>query len=146
MNSIPQDILERAGDLRRDLAYHSWRYHVLDAPEISDAEYDLLYRRLLELEEAYPGLETPDSPTRKVGGAVLESLPGRKHSLRMYSLDNVFSDLEWREYVQRTLRMLSFCREEEMSFWVEPKMDGLAMELIYENGVLSAALTRGDGE
>jgi DNA ligase (NAD+) len=146
MSLIPQDILEQAEDLRRKLAYHSWRYHVLDAPEISDAEYDRLYRSLLELEEAYPGLETPDSPTRKVGGAVLDSLPSRKHSLRMYSLDNVFNAQEWSEYVQRVARLLSSRREEEISFWVEPKMDGLAMELIYENGVLNTALTRGDGE
>lgn len=145
MNGIPREAADEAERLHQELNYHSWRYYVQDEPEIDDAEYDRLYRRLKELEDRYPALATPDSPTQKVGGAVLESLPSREHSLRMYSLDNVFNLEEWDEYVQRTLRLLPGRRAEDLAFWAEPKMDGLAMELIYERGLFTAALTRGDG-
>lgn len=145
--TIPDDqTVERAAALRRLLAHHAWLYHVQDKPEISDAEYDRLYRELVDLETQYPVLLTPDSPTQKVGGAVLQSLPTQRHALRMYSLDNVFNTGEWEEYVQRTLKLVPGVRREDMQFWVEPKMDGLAMELIYEAGVLTTALTRGNGE
>ena len=144
---MPQrDDAARAEELRRLLEYHGWRYHVLDDPEISDAEYDALFRELLVLEERHPELRTADSPSGRVGGAVLDGLPTRAHSLRMYSLDNVFSMQEWREFVQKMLRLLPGRAEEDLSFWVEPKMDGLAMELVYEGGALAFALTRGDGE
>lgn len=146
MNRIPQEIINEAERLRKELAYHSWRYHVEDDPEIPDYKYDELFNRLKELESSYPALVTPDSPTQKVGGAVLDSLPTRDHSLRMYSLDNVFDTAEWDEYVQRTVKLLSGPRPEDLAFWTEPKMDGLAMELIYEGGLLTAALTRGDGQ
>lgn len=145
MSQIPQNILEQVEKLRQELLYHSWRYHVQDDPEITDAEYDRIYHELVALETEYPELLTADSPTQKVGGAVLESLPSQAHSLRMYSLDNVFDTSEWADYVQRTLRLLPGRRAENLAFWAEPKMDGLAMELIYENGVLTTALTRGDG-
>ena len=136
---------ERAAELRKVLSYHSWRYHVQDEPEISDGEYDRLFKELTALEEEFPQLVTPDSPTQKVGGAVLKNLPTQEHSLRMYSLDNVFNTEEWAEYLQKTLRQVPEAGMDDMVFWVEPKMDGLAMELIYENGVLATALTRGDG-
>lgn len=142
----PDQASGRAAELRRLLEYHNWRYYVQDDPEISDPEYDALFRELLVLEEQYPALKTPDSPTLRVGGAVLDSLPTRAHSLRMYSLDNVFTMEEWRDFVQKALRLLPETSEADISFWVEPKMDGLAMELIYEDGVLVRALTRGDGE
>ncbi|MDL2290774.1 NAD-dependent DNA ligase LigA [Desulfovibrio sp. OttesenSCG-928-F20] len=136
----------RAVELRRLLEYHSRRYHVLDDPEIGDSEYDALFRELVLLEERYPELKVDDSPTLRVGGAVLPFLPTRRHSLRMYSLDNVFSKEEWRAFVDRALRLLPDDTKEPLSFWMEPKMDGLAMELIYEQGLLTHAVTRGDGE
>jgi len=145
-NRVLEHTEKRAAELHKLLEYHGWRYYVQDDPEISDAEYDALFRELLLLEEAYPSLTSPDSPSMRVGGAVLDSLPTRPHSLRMYSLDNVFAMEEWRDFVQKTLRLLPERSTDDLSFWVEPKMDGLAMELIYENGVLASALTRGDGE
>lgn len=144
--NIPEDVLKEAAELHKVLSYHAWRYYVQDNPEIDDLEYDRIYHRLKALEEEYPALVTPDSPTQKVGGAVLASLPSREHSLRMYSLDNVFDMGEWEEYSQRTLKLLPGRRPEDLAFWTEPKMDGLALEIIYENGVLSLALTRGDGQ
>lgn len=145
-SDIPESARSRAAALRALLEYHGRRYYVLDDPEISDAGYDSLFRELLVLEEAYPALKTPDSPSVRVGGAVLEALPTRAHSLRMYSLDNVFTMEEWREAVQKMLRQLPGRAEADLSFWMEPKMDGLAMELVYEKGLLAFALTRGDGE
>ena len=146
MNESMKELHREAEKLRRFLAHHAWRYHVMDDPEIADAEYDRFFHRLAFLEKEYPELRAADSPTLKVGGGTLKSLPSRAHSLRMYSLDNVFSMEEWQEYVQRTARLLPGYAPESMAFWAEPKMDGLAMELIYERGLLSMALTRGDGE
>ncbi len=129
-------------DLRRQIEHHDYLYYVLDAPEISDAEYDRLFRRLQELEQAHPELISPESPTQKVGGQPSKSFAHRSHSLPMYSLDNAFDIQEWRDYVQRIQRLLP---EEEVWFWVDPKLDGLAVEIIYEGGVFQAASTRGDG-
>lgn len=143
---IPDADRLRAEELHKLLEYHGWRYYVLDEPEIGDAEYDALYRELVLLEEKYPALKTPDSPTSRVGGAVLQSLPSREHSLRMYSLDNVFTMQEWHDFVHKMLRLLPGKSEKDLAFWMEPKMDGLAMELVYVKGVLDVALTRGDGE
>ena len=134
---------ERAAHLRALLDRHNHVYHTLDAPEISDAEYDALFRELAELEARHPEQATPDSPTRKVGGEVLSELEKRPHRLRMYGLDNVFSNAEWREYEQKIRRLAPSAA---FTFWCDPKMDGLAVELVYEQGTLSAALTRGDGE
>ncbi len=137
------EVRARAEWLRRQLEHHSYRYYVLDDPEVTDAEYDVLFRELLALEEAHPELVTPESPTRKVGGEVLPGLVSQRHSQRMYSLDNAFSADDFNEFVQRILRLEP---EAVCAFWVDPKMDGLAMEVIYEQGVLTTALTRGDGE
>ncbi len=145
MNGIPPAVLEQSRNLREQLEYHSRQYYVLDDPTITDAEYDALFRELVALEEEYPDLRDASSPTMRVGGQVLESLESRAHSLRMYSLDNAFSVEDWREYTGRTARLANK-PEQELAFWVDPKMDGLAMELIYEQGVLTTALTRGDGE
>jgi DNA ligase (NAD+) len=136
----------RAAELRELLEYHGRLYHLLDAPVIADAEYDGLFRELLALEEACPELKDPASPTLRIGGAVLDSLSTRAHSLPMYSLDNVFSMAEGREFVRKMLRLLPGADERDIAFWMEPKLDGLAMELIYEKGLLVCALTRGDGE
>ena len=144
--SVPREARDRALELHKLLEYHGWRYYVLDDPEIGDAEYDALFRELADLERRHPGLKTPDSPTSRVGGAVLETLPKGTHSLRMYSLDNVFTMEEWREAVQRMLRHVPGLAQNDLAFWMEPKMDGLAMELVYKDGLLAYALTRGDGE
>ncbi len=139
---VPDGERARAQELHVELAHHSYQYYVLDDPQISDAEYDVLFRELVALEERYPALRTSDSPTQRVGGQVLPGLESRQHTLPMYSLDNVFSAEEFREFVQRVLRVEP---EADLTFWVDPKMDGLAMEVIYEQGVLTMALTRGDG-
>lgn len=145
-NVIPGSARQRSEELRRALAFHARKYYVQDDPEISDAEYDRLFHELLGLEEQYPSLRDASSPTLRIGGAVLESLETRAHALRMYSLDNVFSRDELNEFLDKILRLLPEKRREDISFWVDPKMDGLAMELIYERGVFQTALTRGDGE
>lgn len=133
---------ERVLQLRSELEHHSYLYYVQDAPEITDAEYDVLFRELKGLEESYPDLVTADSPTMKVGGEVLPSLKSQDHRLRMFSLDNAFNGEEFLAFVERIKRQQA---DAELEFWVDPKMDGLAMEIIYENGSFSTALTRGDG-
>lgn len=143
---IPENARERARELRALLERHSWRYYVLDDPEITDGEYDALFRELQELEKKFPALKDANSPTARVGGAVLDGLENREHSLRMYSLDNALSLEDWREFVERLLRLLPETKASDLAFWVDPKMDGLAMELIYERGELATALTRGDGQ
>jgi DNA ligase (NAD+) len=116
---------------------------VLDDPEISDAEYDRLFRRLLELEEQHPELATPDSPTQKVGAAPLETFSQVTHRNPMLSLENSFSDQDIRDFDARLKR---FLRDDSfISYTVEPKIDGLAVELVYEKGALRVASTRGDG-
>lgn len=137
----------RAKKLRKDLEYHNRLYHQLDAPEITDEAYDALFRELVEIEERFPELRTLDSPTRRVGGAVLSSLETRPHRERMYGLDNVFSAEEWAAFLQKASRALPEASPEVMTaWWADPKLDGLACELTYENGILVQALTRGDGE
>lgn len=145
LTAIPQETLERSRVLRELLEHHARQYYVLDDPEVTDAEYDGLFRELQALEAEYPMLRDESSPTMRVGGAVLDSLENRAHSLRMYSLDNAFSVEDWRDFTERTARIAN-TPESALTFWVDPKMDGLAMELIYENGILATALTRGDGE
>ncbi len=134
----------RVRDLREVLEYHSYCYYVLDDPRLSDGEYDALFRELQALEAAYPDLLTPDSPTRKVGGQILEGLVARAHTLRMYSLDNIFSPQDWQDWLDKLQRLSS--EAAAGAFWVDPKMDGLALEVIYEQGRFVSALTRGDGE
>ena len=135
---------ERVKVLHQVLNYHAWLYYVQDAPEISDPEYDLLFNELKALEDKWPELADPASPTMRVGGAVLAELPNRAHALRMYSLDNGFVVEDWFAFVEKLNRALPEAAQQ--AFWVEPKMDGLAMELVYEGGKLAYALTRGDGE
>jgi DNA ligase (NAD+) len=135
----------RAEWLRREIERHNRLYFVEDRPEISDAEWDALFRELCELEERHPELRTPDSPTQRVGGPPAEGFASLPHRSPMLSLDNAMSAEEVRAFDQRVRRMLG--REEEPIEYVgEPKLDGAAIELIYEKGVLSAGLTRGDGQ
>jgi DNA ligase (NAD+) len=142
MESIPATIKKQIEKLVKDINEHNYRYYVLDAPVISDAEYDDLFRKLKELEEKYHYFQ-PDSPTQRVGAPPLEKFEKVRHTEPMLSLDNAFSHDEVREFDQRVRRFLK--TEREIEYTVEPKYDGLAMELSYRKGVLHHASTRGDG-
>jgi len=133
----------RLEQLREQLAYHAHRYYVLDDPVIADGEYDLMFRELLELEEKFPELVTPDSPSLRVGGPVLERFAEAKHAVPMLSLDNVFDAEELTSYEEKLHRFLQ--SDESLTYSAEPKLDGLAVELVYENGLLVQGSTRGDG-
>jgi DNA ligase (NAD+) len=153
--AAPSHVAARAEALREQLTSYNYSYYVLGEPDVSDAEYDVLFRELQDLEAEWPGLRTSDSPTHRVGSVNLEvkatlRAEGRAnltltqaHTLRMYSLDNVFSAEEWDAFVQRLLRAEPAAG---LAFWCDPKMDGLAIEVIYENGEYITALTRGNGE
>ena len=134
---------EEVKKLRDLINYHNNRYYNLDSPEISDAEYDKLLRELILLEEKYPELKDENSPTQKVGGNVYEKFETYRHSLPMLSVDNVFNESELFEFDIRLRKNLK--KEDEILYTVEPKMDGVAVEVIYERGNLVRALTRGDG-
>lgn len=129
--------------LREQLRYHSYKYYVLDDPEIPDAEYDRLHNRLVKLEKQHPELITTDSPTQRVGSTPLTAFEQIQHQMPMLSLDNVFSEDELLAFNQRLLDRLN--RSDEIEFAAEPKLDGLAISLRYENGELVYAATRGDG-
>ncbi len=140
----PPEVQARAQELRDQLHYHNYRYYVLDDPVVSDQEFDRLLQELSKLEAVYPGLVTPDSPTQRVGAAPLDKFATAPHSLPMLSLENAFSDGEAREFEDRLKRF--FLRmEETFDYVVEPKMDGVAVELVYEQGRLRVGSTRGDG-
>jgi len=130
--------------LRQQLNHHNHRYYVLDAPEITDAAYDHLYRRLVELEATYPQLVTPDSPTQRVGEKAANKFETVTHPVRLYSLDNVFNPEELSAWEERICRQLDITPE-QLNYVAELKIDGLAVSLIYENGHLVRAATRGDG-
>ncbi len=136
-------VQERMNALVRELERHNRLYHTLDAPEISDEAYDALFAELKHLEERYPQFRSPHSPTLRVGGGLLPGLEARRHRERMYGLEDVFSVSELRDFVQRMTRAVP---ETPMDFWCDPKLDGLALELVYEKGLLTDAITRGNGE
>jgi DNA ligase (NAD+) len=138
-----QSATARIDELRTEIRRHDHRYYVLDAPDISDARYDRLFRELRDLEETYPDLRTPDSPTQRVGGAPLDAFPTVEHTAPMLSLDSDQTEEALRRFTDRVERSLG---EPERATWVlEPKLDGLSIELVYENGLLTRASTRGDG-
>lgn len=136
---------KRAEELRRQLEQHNRLYYVLDAPSITDAEYDELFRELQRLEEQHPGLVTPDSPTQRVGGAPLDKFTSVTHRLPMLSLENATNADEIREFDQRVKKVLGLPSDATLPYVCEPKMDGLAVELVYTDGTLAVASTRGDG-
>lgn len=138
---IPAAATERHAQLAAALRQHDYLYYVADAPELSDGAYDALRRELEALEAEYPALQTADSPTQRVGSPVQTSFAPVTHAVPMLSLANVFDEAEFREFDQR-LRKLLGARAE---YLCEPKLDGLAMSLRYENGVLVQGATRGDG-
>lgn len=141
---IPPEIEKRAEELREELLYHQHRYHVLDDPVISDAEYDEMMNELKELEEDFPELKDPNSPTRRVGGEPLDKFEKVEHSQTMLSLDNAFDAEDVRHFDERIRRLLN--TGESPKYIVEHKIDGLAVILRYEAGELSLGATRGDGE
>jgi len=135
----------RVNELRSQLEHHNRLYYLLDAPAITDAEYDALFRDLQRLEEQYPALVSTDSPTQRVGGATLDKFSSVIHRLPMLSLENATNADEIREFDQRIKKVLGLPPEGTISYVCEPKMDGLAVELIYTDGILTVASTRGDG-
>lgn len=142
MKEIPEEIKKEIEKLVKELNYHNYRYYVLDSPVISDEEYDMMLRRLKELEEQW-GYTLPDSPTQRVGASPSEKFEKVEHREPMLSLDNAFSIEELREFDARIRRLLG--TNESIEYTVEPKYDGLAVELSYKNGVFFKAGTRGDG-
>ena len=141
--TVPKEIQERIERLRKEINYHNYLYYVLDRPEISDEEYDALMNELRDLEERYPEAVVPDSPTQRVGASPSERFASVPHSVPMLSLDDAFTRQEVLEFDERVRRMLGVAGE--LEYTVEPKMDGLAVELVYENGVFVQGSTRGDG-
>jgi len=144
----PPEAIARARELREALAYHAHRYYVLDDPEIGDEEYDELLDELRELERVHPGLASKDSPTQRVGGPPVDRLEKVRHLEPMLSLGNVRSEEELRAWVERMRNHLARegIVEPDFTFVVEPKIDGLAISLVYRDGELERGATRGDGE
>lgn len=138
---IREEAEKRIKELREIIEYNSQLYYEKDSPEISDYEYDMYFRELGELEAAYPEFDTPTSPTKRVGGRALDKFEKVVHTVRMGSLTDVFSYDELSEFVDRMEKTLG----EAPAFSVEPKIDGLSVSLIYENGVFVKGATRGDG-
>ena len=144
----PEEMLARARELRETLEYHAHRYYVLDDPVIGDDEYDRLLDQLREIETRYPQLARADSPTRRVGGEPVGRLEKVEHLEPMLSLGNVRSQEELRAWVERMRGHLARegISDPRFTFVVEPKIDGLAISLIYRDGVLERGATRGNGE
>ena len=142
-NNLPVEVVSRVNQLREEINYHNYRYYVLDDPVVSDAEFDRLLQELTRLEEQYPGLVTPDSPTQRVGAKPLEKFETVRHRQPMLSLENAFSEAEARDFDDRLKRFLR--ATQEFHYVMEPKVDGCAIELVYEQGRFSVGSTRGDG-
>jgi len=142
-NISKEEVKKEIEKLRKEIRYHDYRYYVLDEPEISDAEYDKLMRRLQELEKEFPDLVTPDSPTQRVGAPPREEFGTVRHSVPMLSLSNAFEETEVYDFDRRVRKGLSGRKPEYVA---EPKIDGLAVEIVYERGLMQVGSTRGDGE
>lgn len=138
-------IQQQINELTEDLNDHAHRYYVLDSPIISDAEYDRRYRKLEALEKDYPQWKRPDSPTLRVGGPPLEHFEKVPHRVPMLSLANAMDETEMREFDQRIKRHLKLPTTTPVEYVIEPKIDGIAVSLLYENGLLTIGATRGDG-
>ncbi len=147
-SSSTTDVAARAEELRRQLEYHGHRYYVLDDPEISDPDYDALLNELRDIEEGHPELRSPDSPTQRVGGRPLAKFEEVRHLQPMLSLANARNEEELAAWVVRSERYLARQGVEmgDVRFVTEPKIDGLAISLVYEDGMLVRGATRGDGE
>ncbi|GEN29013.1 DNA ligase [Halovibrio variabilis] len=136
--------LEEITQLRATLDEANYRYYVLDDPTLTDADYDRQFQRLQELETEHPELITPDSPTQRVGAAPAEGFPSVAHAIPMLSLDNAFSREDIHAFAERVAERLE-CTADDVEFTCEPKLDGAAVSLVYEQGVLVSGATRGDG-
>jgi len=140
-DAVPEAVRRRVDELRREIEHHAHLYYVKDTPEISDAEYDQLFRELLTLEEAHPQLQTEESPTQRVGGAPVDAFRKVRHRTPMLSLDNAFSPEEVADFVRRVERVVP----DVDAYVCELKIDGLAMSLTYRDGQLACGATRGNG-
>ena len=144
-SSSNQDVITQISTLRDLIRHHEYCYYVLDAPEIPDVEYDKLIKQLQNLELTHPELITPDSPTQRVGGAPLSQFSSIRHQLPMLSLDNVFDESSFIAFNKRIKDRLELDEDQGVEYCCELKLDGLAVSLLYENGQLIQAATRGDG-
>ena len=144
MTKADQNVLKRVNHLREQINHHNYRYYVLDSPEISDAEYDRLFDELSDLEKRYPELITPDSPTQRVGATPLDEFTTVRHALPMLSLNKATSETEFLDF-HRRVKDLTKVEDKDITYTVEPKFDGLAVELVYNNGIFTLGSTRGDG-
>ncbi|MBL3557038.1 MULTISPECIES: NAD-dependent DNA ligase LigA [Marinobacter] len=143
MTKATPDVISRAEELRDIITEHNYQYYVLDDPRVPDAEYDRLFRELQDLEAQHPDLVTPDSPTRRVGAQGETTFEEVAHRIPMLSLDNAFSEEELQDFDRRVKDRLKTA--EDVEYVCEPKLDGLAVSLHYEDGILTRAATRGDG-
>ena len=141
---VPEEVQRRVEQLRHEIHYHNYRYYVLDSPVISDAEYDALMAELRRLEEQYPELVTPDSPTQRVGAPPAPEFAQVRHPAPILSLENAFGPEETRAWLERISKLLP--PGTRLNFVVEPKIDGLSVVLHYRDGAFSLGATRGDGE
>src|SRR5437764_10195480 len=137
-----KEAAKRVAHLRREIEEHNRRYYEQAAPTISDREYDTLYRELTDLEKKFPQFATPDSPTQRVGGQPLKAFGQITHRVPMLSLDNTYSEEEVTDFYRRLERLLP---NKKIPVVIEPKVDGVAVSLLYEKGQLRYAATRGDG-
>lgn len=141
-----KDVVDKVESLREQIRHHNYLYHVRDAPEIPDVEYDRLVRELQDLERAHPELVTPDSPTQRVGAKPIEAFGTIEHRLPMLSLDNAFSEEEVRDFHRRVADRLELADGgKQLRYAAEPKLDGAAVSLLYVDGMLQQGATRGDG-
>ncbi len=140
-----EKIKKEIEELREKIRYHNFRYYVLDSPEISDEEYDAMFRRLVELEEKYPQFKSPDSPTQRIGAPPKKEFGEVRHELPMFSLQDARNEDELRDFDGRVKRLLGLSPDEKVEYLAEPKFDGLSCEITYINGILTTASTRGDG-
>jgi len=143
MNKIK--VKKRIGKLRKLINYHRYLYHVLDRQEISEAALDSLKKELFDLEQRFPEFITPDSPTQRVEGKSLEKFKKVRHPRPMLSFNDAFSKEDMKDWLERNSKLLNKEEIKKIDYYCEPKLDGLAIELIYENGILKTGATRGDG-
>ncbi len=140
---MSKEIFNKIQDLKKQILHHDRLYYNFDQPQISDHDYDLLYKKLKDLEDKHPAFKTKDSPTQKVPGEALDKFKKEAHSQMMLSLQNSYSKQEIKDFYERMKKLLDIDSPE---FFMEPKLDGVAVELIYEKGFLTKALSRGDGK
>jgi len=145
MADIPQSVLEAYQQLKDGLNQHNYAYYVLDDPTIPDSQYDQLMGRLQALEAEYPALRTDDSPSQRVGGEALTQFTQVRHEVPMLSLDNAFSADDMADFDRRVKDRLNLHDQTQVAYVCEPKLDGVAVSLLYQQGLLVRAATRGDG-